>query len=70
MKRYRVRHNFRRSQPQHWIGRFVTLYGPHNEGAIVEAETAESAVQAFAEANGLNPFYLEAIPDQTRAWTP
>lgn len=62
MKKFLVKHDFRKCQP-HWNKSYSNTFGENNEGFIVEGETAKQAVEVWNEkqlaGNRLNPFYLD-----------
>jgi hypothetical protein len=57
MKEFTIKHDFMKSQPK-WIGDYPRIFGRHNEGVKVLAESAEKALKEFAKANNRNPWYL------------
>jgi hypothetical protein len=57
MPTFIVKHDFKKYQPR-WIGDYVRLFGKNNEGSRIQAETSEKALEEFAKANSLNPWYL------------
>jgi hypothetical protein len=59
--KYRIRHDFNKSQPR-WHAGMIATFGERNEGIVVEADSPKRAVELFnagqLPGQQLNPFYL------------
>ncbi len=66
MSKYRIRYDFVRYGPTGLTPSFLRKYGmfgPTNEGIVIEAETTEEALEKFIAdrlpGQRINPWYLE-----------
>lgn len=63
---FKVFWNKRIYAPHTWSRDKARLFGDANQGAEVEAASAQEAIEAFARANRLNPGLLTTDKDQAR----
>lgn len=63
---FRVFWDKRAYAPHTWSRDKARLFGDANQGAEVEAESAQEAIETFARTNRLNPGYLTADEDRAR----
>ncbi len=67
VRKFRVRHDFSRYRPAQWRDTdYARLFGPQNEGFVIEAIDLGEARSIVRERYRRNPFYV-AITEEPRS---